>query len=42
MRVEKDNIVITLRTGECIFEDDLRITKNCAPIIEEIEKQVEL
>lgn len=42
MRAEKDNIVITLRTGECIFEDDLRITKNCAPIIEEIEKQVEL
>ena len=40
--IQNHNILLTLRTGECIFEEDLKITKSCSPIIEEVEKQIEI
>jgi hypothetical protein len=38
--VEGRNLIVQLRTGECIFENDLQITTRCKPIIQKIEKQV--
>jgi hypothetical protein len=40
--IQNHNILVTLRTGECIFEEELKITKSCHPIIEEVEKQIEI
>jgi len=40
--IQNHNILITLRTGECIFEEELKITKSCSPVVEEIEKQIEI
>ena len=40
--IQNHNILLTLRTGECIFEEDLKITKSCSPITEEVEKQIEI
>lgn len=35
-------VIVTLRTGECVFEDDLEITKNCQTITEMIDKEIEV
>lgn len=40
--VKNRNLVVRLRTGECIFEDELKIITKCSTIVEEIEKQVEI
>lgn len=38
--IEGRNLILQLRTGECVFESDLQITTRCKPIIKKIEKQV--
>lgn len=35
-------LVITLRTGECIFEEELMITKNCSLVTEMVDKEIEI
>lgn len=39
--IEGDKLIVTLRTGECIFEEDLKITKNCRIITEMVDKEID-
>ncbi len=40
--IQQNYIAVTLRTGECLFAQNLEITTKCIPRIEEIEKQIEI
>jgi len=40
--IQNQNVIVTLRTGECIFEEELEITKNCRVITEMVDNTVEV